>query len=261
MQSAIRWYKSLFAQTLISIEDHFSKYRISDALMTLYKLIWDDFCSWFLEMIKPAYGHPIDLGTLIAIKSIFEENLKLLHPFMPFLTEELWHFMQKRKKEDALIISRWPKVGQVNKQLINDFEIVKHIISGIRNFRNEKNIGFKEQLILISDSEIPYLEVVKKLGQIKKLGKKVDYNKKNIGSFRVGKNEYLIPTSEFVDTEAEKKKVMRELEYAKGFLKSVKKKLSNESFLSNAPKKLVELERKKVVDARQKIALLEKADG
>ena len=257
-ESAIRWYQSLFAQTLISIEDHFSKYRISDALMTLYKLIWDDFCSWFLEMIKPAYGHPIDLGTLIAIKSIFEENLKLLHPFMPFLTEELWHFMQKRKKEDALIISRWPKVGQVNKQLINDFEIVKHIISGIRNFRNEKNIGFKEQLILISDSEIPYLEVVKKLGQIKKLGKKVDYNKKNIGSFRVGKNEYLIPTSEFVDTEAEKKKVMRELEYAKGFLKSVKKKLSNESFLSNAPKKLVELERKKVDDARQKIALLEK---
>ncbi len=257
-ESAVKWYKSLFAQTLISIEDHFSKYRISDALMTLYKLIWDDFCSWFLEMIKPAYGHPIDLGTLIAIKSIFEENLKLLHPFMPFLTEELWHFMQKRKKEDSLIISRWPKVGQVNKQLINDFEIVKHIISGIRNFRNEKNIGFKEQLILISDSEIPYLEVVKKLGQIKKLGKKVDYNKKNIGSFRVGKNEYLIPTSEFVDTEAEKKKVMRELEYAKGFLKSVKKKLSNESFLSNAPKKLVELERKKVVDARQKIALLEK---
>ena len=257
-ESAIRWYQSLFAQTLISIEDHFSKYRISDALMTLYKLIWDDFCSWFLEMIKPAYGHPIDLGTLIAIKSIFEENLKLLHPFMPFLTEELWHFMQKRKKEDALIISRWPKAGQVNKQLINDFEIVKHIISGIRNFRNEKNIGFKEQLILISDSEIPYLEVVKKLGQIKKLGKKVDYNKKNIGSFRVGKNEYLIPTSEFVDTEAEKKKVMRELEYAKGFLKSVKKKLSNESFLSNAPKKLVELERKKVDDARQKIALLEK---
>ena len=129
----------------------------------------------------------------------------------------------KRKKEDALIISPWPKVGQVNKQLINDFEIVKHIISGIRNFRNEKNIGFKEQLILISDSEIPYLEVVKKLGKIKKLGNKVNYNNRNIGSFRVGKNEYLIPTSEFVDTEAEKKKVMRELEYAKGFLKSVKK--------------------------------------
>ena len=256
--SAIRWYKSLFAQTLISIEDHFSKYRISDALMTLYKLIWDDFCSWFLEMIKPAYGQPIDLGTLKAIKSIFEENLKLLHPFMPFLTEELWHFLQERKKEDALIISPWPKVGQVNKELINDFEIVKHIISGIRNFRNEKNIGFKEQLILISDSEIPYLEVVKKLGKIKKLGKKANYNNKNIGSFRVGKNEFLIPTSEFVDTEAEKKKVMRELEYAKGFLKSVKKKLSNKSFVSNAPKKLVELERKKVVDARQKIALLEK---
>ena len=256
--SAVRWYKSLFAQTLISIEDHFSKYRISDALMTLYKLIWDDFCSWFLEMIKPAYGQPIDLGTLIAIKSIFEENLKLLHPFMPFLTEELWHFMQERKKEDALIISPWPKVGQVNKQLINDFEIVKQIISGIRNFRNEKNIGFKEQLILISDSEIPYIEVVKKLGKIKKLGKKVNYNNKNIGSFRVGKNEYLIPTSEYVDTEGEKKKVIRELEYAKGFLKSVKKKLSNESFVSNAPKKLVELERKKVVDARQKIALLEK---
>ena len=137
--SAIKWYQSMFAQTLLKVEDHFNKYRISDALMTLYKLIWDDFCSWFLEMIKPSYGQPIDRGTLIAVKSLLEDNLKLLHPFMPFITEELWHFIKTRKKEDSLIISSWPKVQEVDEQLIKDFDMAKQIIAGIRKFRKEKN--------------------------------------------------------------------------------------------------------------------------
>ena len=141
--SAIKWYKSMFAKTLIKVEDHFSKYRISDVLMTLYKLIWDDFCSWFLEMIKPSHGQPIDRGTFIAVKSLLEDNLKLLHPFMPFITEELWHFIKTRKKKDSLIISTWPKEQEVDEQLIKDFDMTKQIIAGIRKFRKEKNIGYK----------------------------------------------------------------------------------------------------------------------
>ena len=166
--SAIKWYQSLFNQTLITVEDHFKKYRISDALMTLYKLIWDDFCSWFLEIIKPSYGQSIDHGTLTAVKSIFEDNLKLLHPFMPFLTEELWHFIAVRKKEDTLMISPWPKVQKVDEQLNTDFEMVKQIVGGIRNFRKEKNIGFKEPLVLISDAVIPYVDIVQKLGKVER---------------------------------------------------------------------------------------------
>ena len=166
--SAIKWYQSMFAQTLLKVEDHFNKYRISDALMALYKLIWDDFCSWFLEMIKPSYGQPIDRGTLIAVKFLLEDNLKLLHPFMPFITEELWHFIRTRKKKDSLIISPWPKVQEVDEQLIKDFDMAKQIIAGIRKFRKEKNIGQKEQLILITEGAVPYVEVIQKLGQIQK---------------------------------------------------------------------------------------------
>jgi valyl-tRNA synthetase len=259
--SAIKWYQSMFAQTLLKVEDHFNKYRISDALMTLYKLIWDDFCSWFLEMIKPSYGQPIDRGTLIAVKSLLENNLKLLHPFMPFITEELWHFIKTRKKEDSLIISSWPKEQEVDEQLIKDFDMAKQIIAGIRKFRKEKNIGQKEQLILITEGEVPYVEVIQKLGQILKVERLAPVNNQTLGSFRVGQSEYFIPISKKVDPKEERKKLKQELEYVKGFLRSVEKKLSNELFVSNAPKKVIELERKKAGDAHQKIALLIKRLG
>ena len=251
----------MFAQTLIKVEDHFSKYRISDVLMTLYKLIWDDFCSWFLEMIKPSYGQPIDSGTLTAVKSLLEDNLKLLHPFMPFITEELWHFIKTRKKKDSLIISSWPKEQEVDEQLIKDFDMAKKIIAGIRKFRKEKNIGQKEQLILITEGAVPYVEVIQKLGQIQKIERLAHGNNLTLGSFRVGQSEYFIPISKKVDPKEERKKLKQELEYVKGFLRSVEKKLSNELFVSNAPEKVIELERKKAGDAQQKIALLTKRLG
>ena len=251
----------MFAQTLLKVEDHFNKYRISDALMTLYKLIWDDFCSWFLEMIKPSYGQPIDRGTLTAVQSLLEDNLKLLHPFMPFITEELWHFIKTRKKEDSLIISSWPKEQEVDEQLIKDFDMAKKIIAGIRKFRKEKNIGQKEQLILITEGAVPYVEVIQKLGQIQKVERFAPVNNQTLGSFRVGQSEYFIPISKKVDPKEERKKLKQELEYVKGFLRSVEKKLSNELFVSNAPEKVIELERKKAEDAHQKMALLIKRLG
>ena len=256
--SAIKWYQSMFAQTLIKVEHHFSEYRISDAMMTLYKLIWDDFCSWFLEMIKPSYGQPIDKGTLIAVKSLLENNLKLLHPFMPFITEELWHSIKIRKNKDSLIISPWPKEQEVDLQLINDFNIAKQIIAGIRKFRKEKNIGYKEQLVLITEGAVPYVEVIQKLGQIQKVERLAPGNSQTLGSFRVGQSEYFIPISKEVDPKEERKKLKQELEYIEGFLRSVEKKLSNDRFVSNAPDWVIELERKKAGDAQQKIALLTK---
>ncbi len=258
-KAAIDWYNNLFNQTLITIDDHFSKYRISDALMALYKMIWDDFCSWFLEMIKPSYGSPIDKTTLEAVKTLFENNLRLLHPFMPFLSEEIWHFIAKRENQEALVVSDWPKKAEsTNQGCIDDFERVKDIIVGLRNFRKDNDIGFKEQLILITENQIPYPEVIKKLGQLESIEDKTLKDSQPLGSFRVGKSEFYIPLNKAVDPEEERKKLTLELQYAEGFIKSVEKKLSNERFVSNAPEKVIELERKKAADAQQKIDLLKK---
>ena len=258
-KAAIEWYNNLFQKAVNTIDDHFSKYRISDALMTLYKLIWDDFCSWFLEMIKPNYEESMDKATVIAVKTLFENNLRLLHPFMPFLSEELWHHIAKREDSEALVVSDWPKALSWDQQYINDFDIIKQIIGGIRNFRKEKNIGFKEQLTLISGSSIPHPEVVVKLGQLVAVIDQLEEEGQPLGSFRVGQSEFFIPINEAVDPLEERKKLTQELEYAKGFLKSVEKKLSNERFVSNAPEKVIELERKKAADAQDKIDLLEKS--
>ena len=258
-KAAIQWYKNLFYQTLSTIDDHYSKYRISDALMSLYKLIWDDFCSWFLEMVKPNYGDPIDRDTLAEVKVLFEDNLRLLHPFMPFITEEIWHFIGERDTGEALVVSDWPKAQSTDQDCIEDFEMVKQIVAGIRNFRKEKNIGFKEQLILISDAQIPYPEVILKLAQLESIENTVHEENQALGSFRVGKSEFFIPLNQAIDPEEERKKLAQELEYARGFLKSVEKKLSNERFVSNAPEKVIELERKKAADAQEKISLLEKS--
>jgi valyl-tRNA synthetase len=259
--AAIQWYKNLFQQTLSLIDDHFTKYRISDALMSLYKLIWDNFCSWFLEMVKPSYGDPIDPGTLEAVKVIFEDNLRLLHPFMPFITEELWHHIDKRNSYQALVVSDWPKAQAIDQDCVDSFEMVKQIVAGIRNFRKEKNIGFKEQLILISKAQILYPEVVIKLAQLESIEAKAKDENQTLGSFRVGQSEFFIPLNQAIDPEEERKKLTQELEYAMGFLKSVEKKLTNERFVSNAPVKVIELERKKAADAQEKISLLEKSLG
>lgn len=258
----IDWYTAKFNQTLAEIEDHFSKYRISDALMAIYKLVWDDFCSWLLEIVKPAYQQPIDKTTLSAVIHLFEENLKLLHPFMPFLTEEVWQHIAERTPEEALIISNWPKVAEVKTNLISDFDFASEVISGIRTIRKEKNIAQKEGLelsILNSGNTSTQMDaVITKLGNITHI-ETVDKGLDGALSFRVKSNEYFIPIGGAIDVETEIKKITEELNYTKGFLQSVQKKLSNERFVSNAPEKVVAIEKKKASDAEAKIETLEKS--
>lgn len=258
----IEWYTAKFNQTLAEIEDHYSKYRISDALMAIYKLVWDDFCSWFLEIVKPEYQKPIDKKTLAEVIHLFEANLKLLHPFMPFLSEEVWQHMAARTPEQALCIADWPKVGAIHSSLIHDFEIAAEIISGVRNIRKEKNIAHKEVLELMElskeDSSSKMDAVITKLGNLSTI-ESVDAAVDGALSFRVKSNEYFIPISGAIDVEAEVQKINEELKYTKGFLQSVQKKLSNERFVNNAPPKVVEMERKKVADAEAKIETLEKS--
>ena len=258
----IEWYTAKFNQTLAEIEDHFSKYRISDALMAIYKLVWDDFCSWFLEIVKPAYQQPIDKKTLEQVILLFEENLKLLHPFMPFLTEEVWQHMNKRKPEEALCIANWPKVGTADSDLINNFDFAAEVISGVRNIRKEKNIPNKDTLELlelknesVSSKMNPIITKLANLSNISAIDTVVD----GALSFRVKSNEYFIPIAGAIDVEEEINKLNEELKYTKSFLQSVQKKLANERFVNNAPDKVVEMERKKVADAEAKIETLEKS--
>ncbi|MCA0151776.1 valine--tRNA ligase [Winogradskyella vincentii] len=253
---ALDWFETKFQKTIIEIEDHFSKYRLSDALMATYKLIWDDFCGWTLEMIKPAYQQPIDTTTLEKVISIFEDLLKVLHPFMPFLTEEIWQYIDKRSPEQALIISKWPVKTTVNEGLINEFDFASEVISGIRNIRKQKNIAFKETIdcLLINNENgnSTFDEVIIKLGNLSSF-KHVTDAVEGALTFRVKSNEYFIPMAGSIDVEAEVKKLTEELNYTEGFLKSVQKKLSNERFVNNAPEQVVASERKKEADAKAKI--------
>ncbi|MEZ4811801.1 MAG: valine--tRNA ligase [Allomuricauda sp.] len=258
----IEWYTAKFNQTLTEIEDHFSKYRISDALMAIYKLVWDDFCSWLLEIVKPAYQQPIDKKTLDAVIQLFEENLKLLHPFMPFLTEEVWQHMAERTPDQALIVSDWPKAGKANASLIADFEFAAEVISGVRTIRKEKNIPQKETLelsILNAENIDGKMDpIILKLANLSKL-ETVDAGLDGALSFRVKSNEYFVPMGDAIDIEAEIKKLTEELNYTRGFLQSVQKKLSNERFVNNAPENVVAIEKKKAADAEAKIETLEKS--
>jgi valyl-tRNA synthetase len=256
---AILWFESKFQKTISEIEEHYSKYRLSDALMATYKLIWDDFASWLLEIIKPAYQQPIDVHTLRSAIKILEDLLKILHPFMPFLTEEIWHYLKDRKPEDALIVSKWPTFESIDEKAIFEFDFTKDVVSGVRTIRKEKNISFKEPISLyVIDNEklsTTYDEVIKKLGNINDL----EYTMQPIDSamtFRVKSNEYFIPMNESVDIESELKKLQEELDYTQGFLKAVQKKLSNQRFVDNAPEKVVAIERQKEADALAKIETL-----
>lgn len=256
---ALEWFEAKFQQTLVEIEDHFSKYRLSDALMATYKLIWDDFCSWLLEMIKPAYGEPIDAKTLREVIGVFEGNLKILHPFMPFLTEEIWQFIAERTSEDALIVAQWPAQKSFDKALISEFETAQEVISGIRTIRKDKNIAFKDAIAfsVINNEDVkPTFDgVIQKLGNLES----VEYTTDAVDgamTFRVKSNEYFIPMSGAIDVEEELKKLTEELTYTEGFLKSVQKKLSNERFVNNAPEQVVASERKKEADALAKIDTL-----
>ncbi len=253
---AIEWYQAKFQQTLLDLEKSFDQYRISEALMSIYKLIWDDFSSWFLEMVKPAYQQPIDAKTLKSVIAFLEDNLKVLHPFMPFLTEEIWQHISERTPKEALIIAEYPKMVSVNEALINEFKVASEVISGIRNIRKDKNIAFKDQIefsILNNDNlNADFDAVIEKLGNLSSINyvtEKVD----GALSFRVKSNEYFIPMGDAIDVEAEKEKLEEELKYTEGFLKSVQKKLSNERFVNNAPEKVITIERQKEADALAKI--------
>lgn len=258
----IEWYTSKFNKTLEEIEDHFSKYRISDALMAIYKLVWDDYSSWLLEIIKPAYQQPIDRITFDAVIHIFEENLKLLHPFMPFLTEEVWQHIAERTPEEALVIAKWPNVQPVNENLIEGFNFAADVIAGIRTIRKEKNIPMKDalQLAVLNDGDISkdWDVVIAKLTNVSDIDY-VDSAVDGALTFRVKSNEYFVPMVGAIDIGAEIKKLEEELEYIKGFLVSVRKKLSNERFVANAPAQVIDLERQKEADAIAKIDTLEKS--
>ncbi|WP_397361992.1 valine--tRNA ligase [Olleya sp. R77988] len=256
---ALDWYEAKFQETLLDIEDHFSKYRLSDALMATYKLIYDDFCGWLLEIVKPAYQQPIDATTYNKVMAIFEDNLKILHPFMPFLTEEIWQYIAKRTPEEALIVSKWPEAKPVNKDIISEFDFASEVISGIRTVRKEKNIAFKDAIgFLVINSEqsnTDFDTVIAKLGNLEA----IDYVTEPVEgalTFRVKSNEYFIPMDGAIDIEAEIAKLTKELEYTEGSLKIAQKKLSNERFVAGAPEQVIAAERKKEADALAKIETL-----
>lgn len=257
---AIDWFQAKFDETLVTINDHFDKFRISDALMATYKLVWDDFCSWYLEMIKPGYQHPIDAKTLERTKGFFEDLLKLLQPFTPFVAEELWHLIRERGEGEDIIVAEWPTVQGHENAVLTQFEKAEEVITHIRNIRKQKNIANKVKLELFvkknKELNTTFDPVIVKMGNLSHL----DYTEDkvaNSNSFIVDGNEYFVPFGDSIDVEAEKEKLSEELDYTKGFLKSVQKKLQNERFVSGAPANVVDLERKKEADALDKIAILE----
>ena len=259
---AIKWYQAKLQQTLVEIEDHFEKYRLSDALMGIYKLVWDDFCSWFLEMIKPAYQQPIDKTTFNKAIEMLEANLKLLHPFMPFLTEEIWQNIATRTPTEALIIAEYPEITSFDEKLIADFEFSSEVIAGLRTIRKEKNIAMKDFIDLkVMNSEkvsANFDSIIMKLGNIASL----EYITEKIEgalTYRVKSNEYFIPISGNIDVAAEIEKLTEELKYSQGFLNSVRSKLSNEKFVAGAPHMVIDNERRKEADALAKIATIEQS--
>ncbi len=257
--SAIKWYKNVFQKKLTEIEDHYSKYRISDALMGTYKLVWDDFCSWFLELVKPTFGQPISEKTLNEVILILEDILKIMHPFVPFVSEEIWQLISEREPQDALIISNWPKIKEYDEKIIKEFDFATEIISGIRTIRKEKNISIKESinLYIINNEKIStsFDAIISKLGNVTTVNY-ISEKITNALTFRVKSNEYFIPISGAINVEEVVAKLTEELKYIKGFLRSVQKKLKNERFINHAPEKVVEIERLKETDALAKIKTL-----
>lgn len=253
----IEWFGNQMNKTIAEINDQFSKFRISDALHLIYKLIWDDFCAWYLEAIKPNYGEGISQEVYDKTIVYFEELMRLLHPFMPFLTEELYQAISERSAEEALVIAQQKKVEPFSEENIRAFETAKELISGVRNYRQSKGISPREAVELFTNAVAFENEaVVKKLANISEInfGNKTD---KPSFTFLVGATEVSIPLSENLDLGEEKAKTEEELKYLKGFLISVEKKLSNEKFVAGAPAQVVENERKKQKDAQDKIAILE----
>ena len=258
---AVKWFEQRFYQVLQETNDNLDKYRLSDALMGIYKLVWDDFCSWYLEMVKAPMNQPIDAVTYNATVSFFENLMKILHPFMPFITEDIWHLLQERQDGDDIIIAQQPKQQDVDNEILNQFIFTQDVINNIRKIRAEKNISMKEAIeLIVVDKEgnvnKEFDSVIMKLCNVSSVNY-VTENPQDAFGFLVKAVEFFIPVTDNIDTEAELKKLEEELKYAQGFLKSVEAKLSNEKFVNGAPAAVVDKERKKKSDAEAKIKVLE----
>ncbi|KEO74704.1 valine--tRNA ligase [Anditalea andensis] len=261
-QAAFEWFENRLNEAIKEIEDHFSKFRISDALMATYKLVWDDFCSWYLEMIKPPYQQPVDLETYEKTIAFFEKILQLLHPFMPFITEELWQQIKYREVKEALIVSEWPKANDFDSKTIKNATHIFEVVSHIRNIRASKGISPKVafDLTIHTDSKelySSYETILKKLANLNGIsfGQKVE----NAISFVIKSDEFFLPMAEKLDVDKERETLLKEIDYTKGFLKAVAKKLSNEKFVNSAPAQVVDAERKKEADAQAKIKTMEES--
>ncbi len=257
---AIEWFNARFNQELENINDLMAKFKISEALMAIYKLVWDDFCAWYLEMIKPGYEQPIDEATLDQTIVFFEKLLCLLQPFTPFVAEELWHLLRERKEGEDIIIAKWPKVESYDPSVLKQFGVAEEVVTNIRNIRKKNNIANKVRIELFvkknMELDASFDSVILKMGNLSLMEYTSD-KVANANSFLVQSNEYFIPFGDAIDVSAEKEKMEEELNYTKGFLKSVQGKLSNEKFVSGAPEQVLANERKKEADALQKIAILE----
>ena len=253
--AAIEWFENKFNSKLIEIDDHFKKYRISDALMTIYKLVWDDYCSWFLEIVKPNQGNPIDSSTYNSTLYFLEKCLIILHPFMPFISEEIWSGI-KKDEEDPLIIKDWPKPSKIEESLLNDFNHISNLVTNIRKYRNEKGISYKERIELYSSSVLKNKNksIVLKLAN-SEIKEDLSIEDPNSISLIVDSKQYFVKN--YFESEDDLKKIEDDLKYNLGFLKSVQSKLSNKRFVDNAPESVVKNEMKKEKDTKAKIKMLE----
>jgi valyl-tRNA synthetase len=260
-KAAVSWMNEVFNKSISEIDTNFRKFRISEALMSTYKLFWDEFSGWYLEIIKPEYQKPIDSVTYNATISLFDNLLKVIHPFMPFITEEIWQYILQRKKGESIMMTMMPEAPKFNEELINSFETVKEAISAVRTVRKSKEIPQKEkiELLILSDKteyETDFLPIVSKmcnLSEVRFVSEKIE----GTTSFMVGTTEYFIPLQGMINVEEELAKLNADLEYNRGFLVNVMKKLENERFVNNAPASVLDLERKKKSDAEMKIKSLE----
>ncbi|WP_415954889.1 valine--tRNA ligase [Phocaeicola coprophilus] len=258
---ATEWFDAMLTKTAAEVDDLFGKYRLSEALMAVYKLFWDEFSSWYLEMVKPAYGQPIDKATYEKTLGFFDTLLKLLHPFMPFITEELWQHIYDRKEGESIMTQILNVAENYDETIIAQFEAVKEVIGGIRTIRLQKNIAQKEALTLEVVGESPvskYNAVIAKLCNLSAINA-VAAKAEGAAAFMVGTTEYAVPLGNLINVEEELKKLEADLKYQEGFLQSVLKKLSNEKFVSKAPANVIEMERKKQADAETKIAALKES--
>lgn len=257
---AVQWFQNVLDSTLAEVEDLFSKFRLNEALMAVYRLFWEEFSAWYLEIVKPAYQQPVDRATLEATLRFFDILLRLLHPFMPFITEELWQHITERHDGESIMLAQLPKGGKVDRKLLDEMNEAKEIISGVRSVRLSKNVPNKStlKLLVVGKWTNPFKTVVEKLANLESIGETATKDA-TAATFMVGTTEYEVPLEGNIDVAQELKKLEAELEYQQGFLKSVEKKLSNEKFVAHAPEAVVNNERKKQADALSKIKTLQES--